>query len=129
MTENHGKVWWSELMTRDVPGAKDYYETVCGWQIDRMQMPEGDYWLCQQDGLPVAGMMDMSGMGHLDGIPAHWFTYLAVDDVDAAVNETEAAGGVVQRPPWDVPQVGRIAIVTDPTGAPVGLMTPADPAE
>jgi hypothetical protein len=36
------------------------------------------------------------------------------------------AGGSVMRDPFDVPEVGRIAIVADPGGAAQGWMTPAD---
>ena len=58
-------------------------------------------------------------------MPPHWFTYVAHSDVDAAVKENEAAGGQTMRPGFDVPDVGRIAIICDPTGAVVGIMTPS----
>ncbi|SFO87708.1 VOC family protein [Tranquillimonas alkanivorans] len=129
MSEHHGKVWWSELMTRDVPRSVDYYGQLCGWTFDAMPMPDSEtgYRVANREGRPVAGIMDMTGMEQLKDAPAHWFTYLAVADVDAAAKATEAAGGQVLRAPWDVPGVGRIAIVTDPGGAAVGLMTPAEP--
>lgn len=57
-----------------------------------------------------------------DGTGSVWFTYLAVDDLDAALREAEAAGGVVQRQPFSIPLAGRIAIVTDPGGAAVLIM-------
>ena len=126
MTETHGTVWWSELMTRDIPGALDYYQTICGWKIEPMQAPEGAYYLCSKEGRPMAGIMDMSGMGHLDGVPPHWFTYLAVADITVAIEQTRTHGGVVQREPWEVPGIGHIAIVTDTTGAAVGLIQPAE---
>ncbi|MCA8884230.1 MAG: VOC family protein [Rhodobacteraceae bacterium] len=128
MAEIHGRVWWSELMTRDVPGAVEFYETVCGWTVATMDMPEGPYRVCHADGVPVAGIMDMTPLTHLDGVRSHWMTYLAVDDVDHAMTETLAAGGVVQRVPFDIPEVGRVAIVTDPGGGVVGLITPVLPA-
>lgn len=126
MSKTHGTVWWSELMTRDIPGALEYYEAICGWRIEPMQMPEGAYYLCSQGDKPMAGIMDMSGMSHLDGVPPHWFTYVAVEDLDVALEQTHAHGGVVQRDPWEVPGIGRISIVTDTTGAAVGLIEPAE---
>jgi predicted enzyme related to lactoylglutathione lyase len=126
MSETHGKVWWTELMTRDVAAARDYYGKVCGWTWESMPMPDaGDYWLGLRDGVPTAGMMDMAGLPGMDGVPPHWFSYFAVDDVDAAVRATKAAGGTVIREPFEVPGTGRIAILEDPTGAAMGLMTPA----
>jgi len=126
MSDNHGKVWWSELMTRDVKAALDYYAATCGWTYDEMPMEEGIYYLAKLPGasVPVAGLMDMSGMKNLDHAPAHWFTYFAVDDVEAAARDTAARGGEVLREPFEIPGTGMIAIVKDPSGAAVGLMTP-----
>ena len=58
------------------------------------------------------------------GVPPHWFSYLEVDDVDTRIAGVEANGGKVIRQPFDIPDVGRIAILADPTGAPIGWMTP-----
>ena len=86
-------------------------------------MPSGSYWIAKHDGKPVAGLMNMTGMVP-PGVPPHWFAYIEVDDVDARVKSVTANGGKVMRPPFDIPDVGRIAIVTDATGVAVGLMTP-----
>lgn len=129
MSEHHGAVWWTELMTRDIEAAKAYYGAVCGWTWDSMPMGEGgDYHLAMRQGRPVAGAMDMSGMAQMENVPPHWFSYFAVDDVDAAVTATVAAGGKVIREPFEVPGTGRIAILEDPTGAAMGLMTPVPQA-
>lgn len=69
------------------------------------------------------------GIFVLDGpefaaVPEHGFAYVAVDDVDARLKRVEAAGGWTMRPPFDVPGVGRIAIVRDSLGAVSGWITP-----
>ena len=51
-------------------------------------------------------------------------SYLAVDDVDARVAKAIAAGAKLMRPIFDVPGVGRIAILDEPGGAGVAWMTP-----
>ncbi len=61
-----------------------------------------------------------------EGIPSHWFAYIEVDDVDARVEAAKKAGATIKRAPWDIPGVGRIAIVQDPTGAVAGWMKPAE---
>jgi hypothetical protein len=127
MGGNHGKVWWSELWTRDPGAAKDYYGQVAGWTFSEMPAEGAIYHVAHNAGQMTAGIMDISGMPGMEATPPHWFTYIAVDDVDGAVAATRAAGGQVHREPWDVPGVGRIAIVGDPTGAAVGIMTPAAP--
>ncbi|MFQ5624739.1 MAG: VOC family protein [Paracoccaceae bacterium] len=127
MSDNHGAIWWSELMTRDVDAARKYYTEVCGWSTSAMPMPEGVYTVCSVGEKPVAGIMDMTAMEELADVPAHWFTYIAVDDVDKAVAQTRAAGGNILREVFEVENIGRIAIVQDPTGAAVGIMTAAPP--
>ena len=126
MSELHGTVHWNELNTHDVAGAKAYYEKVCGWSFDTMPMESGDYHIAKIGDTMIAGMFDVSDMPEMKEMPSHWLTYLAVDDVDAASEATKTAGGQVYREPWDIPGVGRIAIVADPSGAAIGLMTPSD---
>ena len=105
MSFNHGAVWWSELMTRDVAGAKAYYRDVCGWVFDETPMEDGSiYQVAVAHGKPVAGIFDMASMDDAGEVPAHWFTYFAVDDVDRALEQTRAAGGTVVRPAFDVPE-------------------------
>ena len=124
MQTPHGTVVWSELMTRDVQAAKDHYAATCGWHYELMKMDGGqDYLMASVGDRPVAGIMDISGTADYDGMPPHWFTYIAVDDVDAAVGKTIDMGGEVIKGPFGVPGIGRIAILKDPSGAAVGMIT------
>lgn len=123
MSDHHGKVWWSELSSSDVKKSVAYYSELMGWTVETMPMGEGvDYYIFKSGDAFVAGAM--AKMPEMADIPDHWMTYLAVADVDASVAATEAAGGTVLNPPFDMPGTGRIAMVLDPTGATVGLMTP-----
>ena len=121
----HGRFHWNELMTWNVEGAKAFYAETLGWTYDSHPMPEGVYTLCKADGAEVAGMMEMTPGAGFDGVPDHWFAYIEVDDVDARTARVADAGGEVLRPAFDVPGVGRIAIVKDGAGAAVGLISPA----
>lgn len=119
----HGSFIWNEFLTNDVERAKAFYEATIGWVFEATPFAHGTYWLAKQDGKPVAGMMDMTDFVP-PGVPSHWFSYIEVDDVDACVKLLEAAGGRLCRPLFDVPEVGRIAILNDAVGAGVGWMTP-----
>src|SRR5262249_52781266 len=72
---------------------------------------------------PVAGIFPLSGP-EFEGVPESWMSYLAVDDVDVRLKAAKAAGARVMREPFDVPDVGRIAILTEPGGAGIGWITP-----
>jgi hypothetical protein len=129
MSDTQGTVHWNELMTKDVEAAKEFYAKVCGWSFTTAPMPFGDYTMGMANGAPVAGIMDMSGMPDADTTDPFWMTYIAVDDVDAAARAVTAGGGTVENGPFDVPNVGRIAITRDPGGARIGIMTPAPDAQ
>ncbi|MEA2926465.1 MAG: uncharacterized protein QOD25_3587 [Alphaproteobacteria bacterium] len=119
----HGHFHWNELLTRNVEGAKKFYGETIGWTFNAMPMPEGTYWLAMYGAQPVAGLFPLSSPQY-DGVPECWMSYLAVDDVDARVKKAIAAGAKLMKPIFEVPDVGRIAVLTEPGGAGVGWMTP-----
>ena len=122
--QSHGTFCWNELMTRDVEGAKRFYESTIGWSFQAMPMADGGtYWVATLDGKSVAGIFSLNAPGY-DGVPESWMSYLAVDDVDARVAKAIKAGAKLMKPIFDVPDVGRIAVLTEPGGAGVGWITP-----
>jgi len=122
----HGTFYWNELMTRDAERAKKFYADTIGWSFDGMPMPDGGgtYWIAKMGDQPVAGIFDISAP-EFGPVPESWMAYIAVDDVDARVKKALAAGAKQMKPTFDVPGVGRIAILMEPGGAGIGWMTPA----
>ena len=124
-TWSHGSFHWNELLTRDVERDKRFYRDAIGWSFGPMATPEGGtYWCAMLDGRPVAGLFPLDSADY-DGVPEGWMSYLAVDDVDRRVAKAIGAGARLMKPIFDVPGVGRIAILTEPGGAGIGWMTPA----
>ena len=122
---SHGTFCWNELMTRDVEKAKAFYGAAIGWTFEAMPMPDGGtYWVARMGDKPVGGIFSLSGPD-FEGVPECWMSYLAVDDVDARLKKASAAGATVMKEPFDVPGVGRIAIVQEPGGACIGWMSRA----
>jgi len=123
---DNGFFHWNELMTTDPEGAKAYYGATVGWSFNPMPMDEGGtYWVCMMGDKPCGGIMQLLGVSP-DGTPPHWFTYLAVDDLDARLEKATSMGGTVLREPFEVLGIGKIAMVQDPQGAPMGWITPAE---
>jgi predicted enzyme related to lactoylglutathione lyase len=119
----HGSFCWNELLTHDPTRAKKFYAETIGWTFDPMPMQDGGtYWVAKEGDKMVAGIFEMKGP---DNIPENWMPYLAVDDVDARVKKATKAGATLMRPLFDIPGIGRIAILRQPGGAGVGWMTPA----
>jgi predicted enzyme related to lactoylglutathione lyase len=116
-----GSFDWAELDTRDVEGAKAFYEAVFGWGAETSTGGGMPYTEFKLGGESIAGMMDMPP-GVPDQVPPYWLVYLGVGEVDAAVESATALGGSVVAPPMDFPG-GRFAVVSDPQGAMFGVMT------
>jgi uncharacterized protein len=119
-----GSWTWTNLMTRDVDAAKDFYRQVFGWTAAQ---PEGapDYiWNWQLEGQRwpegLAGLMRM-GTDMPPDAPPHWQVYLMVPNADEAVEKTTADGGRLLFGPVDIP-IARMAVVSDPQGANVALL-------
>ena len=121
----HGTFQWNELMTRDAETAKAFYEKTLGWTFSSMPMENSTYWIANVDDQPAGGIFTMDSPD-FEGIPEHWFCYIAVDDIDARLKLAEGAGATILRAPFDVPGVGRIAILKEPGGAAVGWYTPSN---
>jgi predicted enzyme related to lactoylglutathione lyase len=122
---SHGRFHWNELRTRDAERAKQFYSATIGWTFEASSTPDGHtYWVAMQGGKPVAGLFPLSSPA-FDDVPESWMSFLAVDDVDKRVAKALEAGARLVMPVFDVPDVGRIAMLREPGGAGIGWMTPA----
>jgi hypothetical protein len=113
---------WVDLQTTDQGAAKEFYSSLFGWSYNDQAVPGGGavYSMALVNGDAVAAIAPMPP-GAPGPTPPMWNTYLAVDDVDATVEKVGPAGGQVLMPPTDIGDAGRMAFVTDPTGAAIGL--------
>ncbi len=130
---DHGDVWWTELNTHNPEKAVKFYSKILGLEArttamtDMSRPPkagEPSYTMFFKGGMPALGVFTMDG-DMFKGVPDHWFTYFAVDNIDKSVKAVTVAGGAIVRPPFEVPGTGRIAIVKDANGGVFGIGTPA----
>jgi hypothetical protein len=119
----HGVVCWSELAVRDIERAQKFYADTLGWTFDTMPAPDMTYWIIRSGDARVGGMFEMKG-AQFEGVPEHWLTYIAVDDIDARLKKAVAAGAKICKEAFDIPAVGRMAVLAEPGGAVVAWMTP-----
>jgi predicted enzyme related to lactoylglutathione lyase len=113
---------WYELITSDMDAAARFYGEVVGWTVKSSGQPGQDYRQWSAAGEGVGGLMAVPP--EAKDMPPVWMGYVSVDNVDDRVTSIKAAGGAVHMPPWDIPGVGRIAMVADPQGASFYVMTP-----
>ena len=114
---------WQELVTTDQGVSGNFFSKLLGWDLKQIDAGEfGTYTLFQKKGQDIAGMMNPTP--DTPGEGSYWHSYIAVEDIDDCAKQTIALGGKALVPPHDVPDVGRICAVSDPTGAVVHLMKP-----
>ncbi|MGE5562302.1 MAG: VOC family protein [Bacillota bacterium] len=124
-----GDFIWYELMTRDPDGAKAFYGSVVGWTVGEAAPEFNGYRMIgRSDGGSAGGVLPITPDMEEHGARPLWLGYINVNDVDAKVASIEVAGGKALMGPTDIPNVGRIAMVADPQGAPFYVMKPIPPA-
>jgi len=120
---------WYELMTTDADGAKAFYDAVVGWNIGEPS-PEfqGYRMIGRSDGGFAGGVLPINEDMQQHGARPGWLGYIHVEDVDSTVAAIEQEGGKTWMAAADIPNVGRIALVTDPQDAPFYIMKPIPPS-
>jgi uncharacterized protein len=122
----HGVFLWNELQTRDPDEACRFYGATLGWTFDKRPRAGGDgfYIVAKSHGKAVAGIVDITSFKS-DAVPPQWFSYVSVYNVDSAYATAIESGAHPLREPYDIPGIGRVAILADPTGALIGFWSPA----
>ena len=131
-----GEFVWAENLTRNKKAqasALAFYPAAVGYSASSMDVGEGK----KKSKYDMLSMTSGDKPKHRAGVvpakPAslggHWLPWVSVDDVDGTVGKVKALKGKVVTKPHDIPGVGRAAVVTDPTGAPLGLLKSLSPEE
>lgn len=115
---------WSELNTRDPETAKRFYAAVFGWAYeDKEYEGAGAYTTIALGDKTVGGLIDVTDRVPAE-VPAHWLVYFAVEDADATIAKAKDEGGEIPAGPFDVAEVGRLAVIKDPWGAFFAVIQP-----
>lgn len=122
-----GTFRYAELAIRDVEAAKAFYGAVLGWEGTTWPFADGSSTYTEYH-LPgsqaaVAGMVQMNEVWP-DDVPAHWMVYFATADTDATAAKVSELGGVVSVLPFELAEVGRIAVLNDPENAVFSVLGP-----
>lgn len=117
-----GNFCWFECGSTDAAKAKSFYTQLFGWKSADFPMPGdcGVYTVFQVGDEDIAGLYALTGP-QFQGVPSHWMTYVAVDDVDDSAKRATALGAKLLAEPMDIPNVGRMACLQDPTGAAISI--------
>lgn len=118
-----GTFCWTDLSTTDAAAAKRFYTDLLGWTaVDMPVGPDMTYTMLQIEGKDVTALYQQGP--DEQGMPPHWNSYVSVSSADDIAARVKALGGTVLAEPMDIMDLGRMAIIQDPTGAIVGVWQP-----
>lgn len=109
-----------ELSTTDLGKAKTFYSQLFSWELQDVPMGEMTYTMIRVGEGTGGGMMKHP----MPGAPSAWMAYVQVDDLNAATKKAKSLGAVILQDVTEVPGAGHFSIITDPTGAVLGLWEP-----
>lgn len=119
-----GQISWNELMAPNADAAAQFYSELFGWTATPFNPGppvEGvpPYRIFGMPGLPmpVGGLVQIP----VPEAPGQWLTYVVVAQLDESLAKAISLGATQCLPTMEVPTVGRITIIQDPSGARIGL--------
>jgi predicted enzyme related to lactoylglutathione lyase len=118
--KTHGAFSWSELLTPNPGAATEFYGQLFNWTFDAMDMGSGTYHVAKLGESAIGGVSGFPP--DAPKMPSAWGVYITVNNLDSTVRECQALGGTLCSGPFDVPGVGRMAVLQDPQGAVFNVM-------
>lgn len=115
-----GQFCWNELATSNVKEAKDFYGKVFGWQFSDHDMGDMTYTMIKANNQDFAGIWSIPKEKEKQ-IPPHWMAYILVENLDKSLEKASKHGASIVKPATNAGDMGRFAIITDPTGAHIAL--------
>ena len=115
-----GEPIWTDLSSPDLAVSKAFYGPLLGWTAEAPEDRFGGYASWLKDGRKIAGLMPVMSPDQ----PPSWTTYVCSEDADKTVALVESSGGTIIAPPMAVDDLGRLAVLTDPSGAVFGIWEP-----
>ena len=105
------------IRVSDYAKSKTFYGKLFDWKLEDMPVGDMTYTMIKVGEGTGGGMMKTP----IPGAPSAWMAYVLVDDVKAATAKAKSLGANVMKDATEVMGAGTFSIITDPTGAMLGL--------
>lgn len=119
-----GSFCWVELGTTDVTAEKKFYASLLDWEYQDVPAGPMTYTLARRKGKDIAGLYELTEDMRKQGVPPHYMSHVATTNADETAKKAQGLGGTIVMPPFDVMDVGRMAVIQDPTGATFAVWQP-----
>lgn len=110
---------WAELIAEDTERAAAFYRTVFGFEVVGGMEGDASYLTLMAGGKAQAAILT----NPFEDTRSAWIPFVRVADVAAALARCEAKGGRVVVAPDPSRRRGNLALVLDPSGAPLALQS------
>lgn len=123
----HGEFCWTEIASTNLEACKSFYKNVFGLEMQKSPntveaFEYAEFNLANQ--YPMGGMYQISAEMFGEHLPPpHFLSYISVEDVDETTSQAFDLGARIIKPTMDVPNVGKMSIIEDPTGAMIAFIT------
>lgn len=115
-----GSFSWAELATSDSAAAKKFYASLFGWNAVDSPAGPGMVYTMLKKGDKSVGALYQPGPKQ-GNAPPHWNVYVTVASADTSAKKAKDLGGKLLSEPFDVMDVGRMAVLQDLQGATLSL--------
>ena len=116
-----GEWIWSSLITSDPDTDAAFYQKVFGYEVFELPAGEGSqHLLLASDNYARASVNSLPA--NRPNVHPHWLNYIRVEDTVKMTAKVVALGGRVLVEPRTDRHGGKVAVVSDPLGAPFGLL-------
>lgn len=111
---------YAELNTNNPKAAKMFYSQLLEWKMQDMDVNGQNYTICHVgDGVPGGIAMGSDGDNR-------WIAFVDVANLPEKTTLAVKLGGQIKVGPTQIPGFGWFSVVTDPTGAEIGLWRSGD---
>jgi uncharacterized protein len=108
-----GKFVWHEQVSSDPSKAQEFYTQLFGWGTEVFKPGEADYTM-----IAAGGANHGAFATAMEGAPPpHWLAHVRVERLEEPIERAKQAGGTLAAGPFEMGEIGRIAIIADPQGA------------
>ena len=111
----------AELNSTDIDKSKNFYGKLFDWKYEEMTGADGHSYTSIGVGENKYGVGGGMLKQMMPGASSAWMPYVLVDDIEASTKKAKSLGATILKDVTEVPDMGSLSILKDPTGAIIGL--------
>src|SRR5215204_2121209 len=108
---------WYDIMAVDETATNPFYSELFGWDVSNEPRPGDGYRMVTFDGQGLGGSLPFE----TESGRSHWMGYIQVTGIEEHIAQARELGATIFVELMEIPNIGKFAVLDDPTGAPFYL--------